>query len=620
MRTAVSNYLNVLRSALASIDPSTGKVSDEEVAALVEATDALTAARLDGRLPQGEHPLFAELGAAREVAQALGSAGWGMELEDVDVSVLVEALRTLDPEGRSGIASTVKRRAAPSPNVTVKHYDLQFDLRQAPHADTYPAVATLTLDAPAARTAIVDFDPSRLTLGRVDAKVNGAFREVRAEVRQGRLVISAPGATQVRVRYQALAKEAGSDVFGLMKAVDANGRYLLHTDLWTDRSDALFPSVVNPDDGATVSIDVQGPEGATVIEGDLAAKVPAYNASFYVSNQLVKKEGQRTEDGVSVSLYTRDTGTENDVLESSKDAALATATFSLNYLAKYFGPWRFGTEARLIEWAIPDYSLENPTAVGMMRDDLNGDIQMKSSIAHELIHDYFGNAVRFANWDLWISEGITNYLQGRILDAMEGPEAARADDAIQLGYLREAYTGTTPRDASLSTPGHVDFWSGPRSTSYQVGTCLLRMMEYRVGREAFDAALQTFYRAYDGRAASSADFLKHMQEHTGQDFSAYFGALNALKSIPRATLAMSTAGDAATVTVTPQSYIPAGLEVPVRFVGPNGETVDRMVNLSLAWEAQTFEGLGFTPMSFVIDPTHILFDDLTIEEKKVAAA
>src|SRR5437868_15312373 len=81
--------------------------------------------------------------------------------------------------------------------------------------------------------------------------------------------------------------------------------------------------------------------------------------------------------------------------------------------------------------SFPYGGMENPRLTFVTPSVLAGDRSLVNVIAHELAHAWTGNLVTNANANhFWLNEGFTVYAERRILEALEGREAAELHAAI----------------------------------------------------------------------------------------------------------------------------------------------------------------------------------------------
>ncbi|EIL88927.1 aminopeptidase N [Rhodanobacter sp. 115] len=93
---------------------------------------------------------------------------------------------------------------------------------------------------------------------------------------------------------------------------------------------------------------------------------------------------------------------------------------------KLYGPYRWGRyDILVLPPSFPYGGMENPNMTFATPTVLVGDKSLVSLVAHELAHSWSGNLVTAASWrDIWLNEGITTYVQGRITEALYGKRQA----------------------------------------------------------------------------------------------------------------------------------------------------------------------------------------------------
>jgi aminopeptidase N len=130
-----------------------------------------------------------------------------------------------------------------------------------------------------------------------------------------------------------------------------------------------------------------------------------------------------------------------------------------------------------------------------------------ATVAHELAHQWFGNAVSVAEWrDLWLAEGFATYFEFLWID--KGDAAGFESDMRDLyDYIVEHKIGP----AVVSRP--EDLFA---ANTYFRGALTLHALRLDVGDEIFFDILKTFYRTYNGGNATSADFIDVAVAVSGQ--------------------------------------------------------------------------------------------------------
>jgi len=162
--------------------------------------------------------------------------------------------------------------------------------------------------------------------------------------------------------------------------------------------------------------------------------------------------------------------------------------------------------------------MENPRLTFATPTILAGDRSLVSLIAHELAHSWSGNLVTNATWrDFWLNEGVTSYVELRIMEALFGPERAAMLEVLEHRELHDEITrlgGPLSPDTIL----HIDLRgkdpdAGMTQIPYAKGAALLRLMEETVGRERFDAYLRSYFDRHAFSSITTDVFVKDVRSH-----------------------------------------------------------------------------------------------------------
>ena len=121
---------------------------------------------------------------------------------------------------------------------------------------------------------------------------------------------------------------------------------------------------------------------------------------------------------------------------------------------KRYGSYRWGRyDLLVLPPSFPFGGMENPLLTFATPTMLAGDRSLVSLVAHELAHAWSGNLVTNATWsDFWLNEGVTTYIERRVLEEVYGPERA-AMEAV-LGSARPARRPRRSSPSARSGPAH----------------------------------------------------------------------------------------------------------------------------------------------------------------------
>lgn len=182
-----------------------------------------------------------------------------------------------------------------------------------------------------------------------------------------------------------------------------------------------------------------------------------------------------------------------------------------------YGPYRWGRyDLLVLPPSFPFGGMENPRLSFLTPTLLAGDKSLVATVAHELAHSWSGNLVTNATWsDVWLNEGVTSYVENRIMEAIYGRDRAVMEQSLALDDLKaEIEALERPELSQLKLPSDVDHPDDAFSdVAYVKGQFFLHFLEARYGREAFDEFLKSWFETYAFRPATTDDFRKFLLDN-----------------------------------------------------------------------------------------------------------
>jgi aminopeptidase N len=225
------------------------------------------------------------------------------------------------------------------------------------------------------------------------------------------------------------------------------------------------------------------------------------------------------------------------------------------------------------------------------------------TIAHEIAHQWFGNAVTESDWDdAWLSEGFATYFTLLYDEHYVGHDAFIRGVQGMFARARAAQEAT---GKPLVHENISDLRDVIPQLVYQKGGSVLHVLRGQVGTEAFWKGIREYYRQYRNGNASSRDLQRALEETSGQDLDWFFTQWLHGTTIP--ALEGSWRWDAAGKKVViqlrqTQKGKPYRLPLEVALVADSGP-VPRIEKIEVTQASQRFEiAAERAPSDVVLDP------------------
>lgn len=184
---------------------------------------------------------------------------------------------------------------------------------------------------------------------------------------------------------------------------------------------------------------------------------------------------------------------------------------------KLYGEYRWGRYDMLVlPPSFPFGGMENPRLTFATPTVIVGDKSLVSLVAHELAHSWSGNLVTNSSWkDIWLNEGFTTYVQGRITEALYGQEMAEMEREIDQNDLLAEVKDMSPADQALALPPLTerDPDEALSNVAYVKGSWFLQFLEQRFGRETFDPFLRSWFDDHAFQSANTDQFVEYLKKN-----------------------------------------------------------------------------------------------------------
>ncbi|APE23043.1 M1 family metallopeptidase [Streptomyces venezuelae] len=179
----------------------------------------------------------------------------------------------------------------------------------------------------------------------------------------------------------------------------------------------------------------------------------------------------------------------------------------LDRQARRFGPYPFSTAGAIVTTdGTLGYALETQTRPVFPAASFD-----RTTLVHELAHQWFGNSVTPATWrDLWLNEGFATYAEWLYAEEYEHVPARTH---FERAFAQDANWAFPP----AAPPAAENLFDPP---VYQRGAMVLHKLRETVGEERFGEILRGWPAKYRHANASTADFTAYAESVAGRDLDA----------------------------------------------------------------------------------------------------
>lgn len=282
-------------------------------------------------------------------------------------------------------------------------------------------------------------------------------------------------------------------------------------------SPTWFPCNDRPDDKATYRIAITAPAGYRVVSnGDLTEHrrggsretwVHVMDAPMSTYLATVQIGRYRLTEEQAAGVPVRTIGPDDLDVAGSFDLQPRM----LEVFSELFGPYPYGSYSAVITDDDLEIPLESQSLSTFGRNFAVDDWEHTRLIAHEMAHQWFGNAVTLARWrDIWLHEGFACYAEWLWSEQSgQGSAAERAEHFH--GRLAEL-----DQDVVLADPGPETMFD---DRVYKRGALAVHAVRDLVGDEAFFDLLRRWVADHSGRSVTTEEFLGYADALTGADVS-----------------------------------------------------------------------------------------------------
>lgn len=362
------------------------------------------------------------------------------------------------------------------------------------------------------------------------------------------LVISHPDITTgkhiVTIAFRGTITDAMHGLYPCYYEHNGEKKELLATQFESHHAREVFPCIDEPEAKATFELTLTTEPDITVL-GNMPVKlqrtendqlVTIFEKSPRMSTYLLA--------WVAGELHKKTATTKNDVevniwatpaqKPESLDFALSMATRTIDFFDKYFDtPYPLPKSDHV---ALPDFSsgaMENwglitYREIALLADPATTGISTKQYIAtvvaHELSHQWFGNLVTMKWWNnLWLNESFATLMGYVAVDALHPEWDMWLDFSTMesiLALRRDSIDGVQAVQVEVNHPDEIGtLFDG--AIVYAKGARLLRMLQYYIGSEAFQAGLKAYFAKHAYGNTEGDDLWNALSKASGKDVASF---------------------------------------------------------------------------------------------------
>ena len=222
-------------------------------------------------------------------------------------------------------------------------------------------------------------------------------------------------------------------------------------------------------------------------------------------------------------------------------------------------------------------------------------------IAHECAHQWFGDRITCGSWhDIWLNEGFAVFMEG-LSEKYLFPNVWEGLMKSRIASVCSKPGGSVWVDDTTSVGRIFD-----GRLSYNKGSLLLRMLEWKMGDSVFFQALRNYLHdpLLSFNFAKTADLKRNLEQTSGMNLDSFFNEWFFNQGYPSYRITWNQQGKLVTLKVEQTTSHPSvpffEMPIPIEFSGVGGDTV---VTFNHLYSGQSFSvNLDFHVVDLIFDP------------------
>jgi len=255
---------------------------------------------------------------------------------------------------------------------------------------------------------------------------------------------------------------------------------------------------------------------------------------------------------------------------------LALAPSILQFYIDYIAPYEY-EKLDNVQSTTRFGGMENAGCIFYDEHALDGTRNSETLIAHEIVHQWFGNSATEKDWcHLWLSEGFATYLTNIYIEETKGKEAFQKQlkqDRNRIISFEKKYKSPVVDTAYSSLMDLLN------PNSYQKGGWVLHMLRNEIGDEAFHKTIRDYYQEYRLSNADTRDFQEVAEKVSGKDLKWFFDQWLFNRGHPKLNIESEIHENTLAISVS-QSDILFKIKLPIRVNFIDGTSNNELLYLN----------------------------------------
>ena len=189
----------------------------------------------------------------------------------------------------------------------------------------------------------------------------------------------------------------------------------------------------------------------------------------------------------------------------------------LSNSTSYMGPYEWGKyNVLVLPKSFPYSGMENPCLSFCSACLINGNKSLVDIVIHELIHSWSGNLVTNENWrDFWLNEGITMFLQRKMVEMWKDEDYAKMDAIIGTFYIEDCLKDSEKDESfnslypNLTGVNPDDYYS---DIPYEKGYNFIYYIESLIGKVKMQKFFESYFKHFKYKSIDFYDFKNYFLE------------------------------------------------------------------------------------------------------------